>query len=179
MKRALMLLVLVACSKTAPEKETPPAPSASVEAKSAAPSASVAASGSAAPAVPARGAAASYAGTYTLESAKYYIPDSSGWNGVKQVKDEPAKATGEGAFTLSVDPNGKVTGEIASGPASPAVIDGQMVGDEIRGNVRRKTLTDDGLTGTIVATPAGEGKMALADATSALVREAKLTLKKN
>lgn len=178
MKRALMLLVLVACSKTA-DKEAPPAPSASVEAKSAAPSASVAASGSAAPASPAKGAAASYAGTYTLEPAKYYIPDSSGWNGVKQVKDEPAKATGEGAFTLSVDPGGKVTGEIASGPASPAVIDGQMVGDEIRGNVRRKTLTDDGLTGTIVATPAGEGKMALADATSALVREAKLTLKKN
>lgn len=178
MKRALMLLVLVACSKT-PEKETPPAPSASVEAKSAAPPASVAASGSAAPTAAPKGTAASYAGTYTLEAAKYYIPDSSGWNGVKQVKDEPTKATGEGAFTLSIDPSGKVTGEIASGPASPAVIDGQLVGDEIRGNVRRKTITDDGLTGTIVATPAGGGKMALADATTALVREAKLTLKKN
>ena len=68
---------------------------------------------------------------------------------------------------------------IESGPASPAVIDGQLVDDEIRGNIRRKTPADDGLTGTIVAKPDGDGRMALADGTSAIVREAKLSLKKN
>ena len=175
MIREMALVVLVtACSKTA-DKETPPAPSASVvtPAASAAPKASA----SSAPAT-ATGAATAYAGTYSLAPAAFYIPDTSGWNGVKQVKDDPSKSMGDGEISLSVDPTGKVTGAIESGPASPAVIDGQLVEDEIRGNIRRKT-PDDGLTGTIVAKPAGDGKMALADGTSAIVREAKLTLKKN
>jgi len=175
-RASVLVVLLAACSKTA-DKEAPPAPSASVvtAAASAAPKAS--ASSSAASATP-TGAATAYAGTYSLAPAAFYIPDTSGWNGVKQVKDDPAKDVGDGAFRLEVDPTGKVTGAIESGPASPAVIDGQMVEDEIRGNIRRKT-PDDGLTGTIVAKPAGDGKMALADGTSAIVREAKLTLKKN
>ena len=173
----LVLLTLTACSKNVDTD----APS-----RSSAPSGSVVATASAAPKAAASGSAATaassgaaYAGTYSLTPAAFYIPDTSGWNGVKQVKDDPAKDMGDGAFSLAVDPTGKVTGAIHSGPASPAVIDGQLVGDEIRGNIRRKTPSDDGLTGTIVATPAGEGKMALADANSAIVREAKLTLKKN
>lgn len=179
MIRAFVLVVLLAgCSKTA-DKATPPAPSASVVTAApvgaaAAPKASASGAASAAP----TGAATAYAGTYSLAPASFYIPDTSGWNGVKQVKDDPSKDMGDGAFTLSVDPTGKVTGAIESGPASPAVIDGQLVEGEIRGNIRRKT-PDDGLSGTMIAKPDADGKMALADGTSAIVREAKLTLKKN
>ena len=68
-----------------------------------------------------------------------------------------------------------------SGPAAPAVIDGALMGSEIRGNVRRKTLTDDGLTGTLVAKLSGdtvEGTLSLAEANAAIVRDGKLSLKK-
>lgn len=175
MIRFVMVALLVAgCSKASESTAEKPAPSASTTMAVA--SASASSSAAAAKAAP---APTTYAGTYTVTPAKLYIPDSSGWNGVKQAKDDPAKNVGEGALSLSIDPSGKVTGAIDSGPASPAIIDGQLVGEEIRGVVRRKTPSDDGLTGTIVASPGGEGTMSLADGNVTLVREAKLSLKKN
>ena len=65
--------------------------------------------------------------------------------------------------------------------SGPAVIDGSVIGDEIRGTVRRKDPKDDGLTGTITAKIAGdsaEGKPNLSEANAAIVREANTVLKK-
>jgi hypothetical protein len=182
----IVALVVAACGCS---KGTSPDPAPAPSAASAAPPASAArtvdaaapaASGGAA-ATAAGGKAASYGGTYSLVPATLYIPEAKDYASVKQVKDDPSKHVGDGALALEVDANGRVTGTIESGPASPAVIDGSVVGDEIRGNVRRKTPSDDGLTGTVVAKLSGDtldGKLRLAESNAAIVREGKLALKK-
>jgi hypothetical protein len=176
---------LVACSKS--ENNAAPTPSASAPAPSAsapAPSASApapSAKTATSAATPATGTAAAYAGTYSLTSAKYYIADTKDFASVKQVKDDPSKFVGDGAVTLAVSPDGKVTGTIDSGPASPALIDGSVIGTEIRGKVRRKDVNDDGLTGVFSATIAGDtatGTLSLAESNASLVRDGKLTMKR-
>jgi hypothetical protein len=126
--------------------------------------------------------AASYGGKYKLVPASYYIPSTKDYASVKQAKDDPSKHVGEGTISISVDETARVSGTIDSGPAAPAIIDGSVVDGEIRGNVRRKDPADDGLTGTLVAKIDGdtvEGTLSLADAPAAVVREGKLSLKKN
>ena len=124
-------------------------------------------------------ASAAYAGTYSLAPRAYYISDAKDWSSVKQVKDDPAKHVGDGTVTLSVGDDGRVTGAI-EGPAGPAVVDGSVVDGEIRANVRRKEASDEGLTGTLVASPKdGSGKLSLAESNAAIVREGKIALKKN
>jgi hypothetical protein len=176
-----MLLLLTACPKSRGKGGPDASASASASARSsagiAAQPASAAAPASAAPSPP--GAASTYAGTYTLAPATYHIAEGKDYAHVKQAKDEPSKLVGNGSLKLSVDPQGRVTGEIDSGPASPAVIDGTLINGEIRGNVRRKTPSDDGLTGTIVAKVDGtnvSGKLVLAEANAAIVRDGPVTL---
>lgn len=170
-------LVLTACSK--PAAEDKPAPSAS----QASASPSVRDAGSATPTASAapQGAAASYGGTYSVAPASFYIPAAKDYASVKQVKDDPSKHVGDGALTVGIAADGRVSGTIDAGPAGPAVIDGMKVGDEIRGTVRRKDPSDDGLTGTLSGKVSGdaiEGTLALAEAHAAIVREGKFTLKK-
>lgn len=170
----LSLATLAGCddkNKTAPE------PSASsATATSAAPAASAAPS--AKPVDPKIGA---WSGAYTLAAAELSIPsDNKDYKGVKQAKDDPSKLMGDGKIDLTIDAEGKVAGTV-EGAAGPAVIDGSVVGDEIRGNVRRKDPKDNGLTGTLFAKIAGgaaEGKLALSEGNAAIVREAKVELKK-
>jgi len=124
---------------------------------------------------------AAWSGAYTLAAGTISIPSANkDYAGVKQFKDDPSKHMGDGTIDLRVDGDGKVTGTV-EGAAGPAIIDGSIVDGEIRGVVRRKDPKDDGLTGTIVAKISGaqaEGNLALADATTAIVREAKVSLKK-
>ncbi|MDF2696193.1 MAG: hypothetical protein K0S65_4576 [Labilithrix sp.] len=80
-----------------------------------------------------------------------YIPQAKDWASVKQAKDDPTKHVGEGALSLAVDGDGKVTGTIDSGPAGPGVIDGSVIDGELRGVVRRKDPKDEGLTGTFLS----------------------------
>jgi hypothetical protein len=167
---------LVACSKS--DNHAAPAPSASAPAPSAS---APAASAKAASSATATGTASAYTGTYSLTPAKYYIADTKDFSSVKQVKDDPSKFVGDGALSLAVAPDGKVTGTIDTGPASPALIDGNVIGAEIRGKVRRKDVNDDGLTGVFSATLAGDtatGKLSLAESNASLVREGKLTVKR-
>jgi hypothetical protein len=184
-----LVLSLPGCPKSSEDKPSPTA-SASVPA-SGGPAASghaargdggTAASAGSAGAAATEGAAASYAGTYTLAPVPYYVPEAKDYSQVKQAKDDPTKHVGEGALTLNVDPAGRVTGVIDSGPAAPAIIDGAVVeGGEVRGNVRRKAPEDVGLTGTIVAKlggGAGEGKLSLAEGNAAIVRAGAVSLKK-
>jgi hypothetical protein len=98
---------------------------------------------------------------------------------VKQAKDDPSKHVGDGTMTLAVGSDRRVSGSIDSGPASPAVIEGSIVGSELRGGIRRKDPKDDGLTGTFTANAeTGAGTMSLADSNGVALREGKLTLKK-
>jgi hypothetical protein len=139
--------------------------------------ATASASASAAPV----GEAASYAGSYTLAPAALHIPESKDYAHVKQAKDDPSKLVGPGTLSLTVGADGRVRGEIDSGPASPSEIDGSLVDGEVRGIVRRKTPSDNGLTGTLVAKLAGEqgeGKLSLAEGNAALLREGAFTLKR-
>ena len=177
---ALSTLVLVGCPKSEDGKKAGPAASASA-APSAAPAASAAAktidAGSAKPA----GEATAYAGTYSLSPGTYYIPSAKDYGSVKQAKDDPTKHVGEGTLSLAVDADGKVTGTIDTGPAAPGVVEGSIIDGEIRGFIRRKDPKDQGLTGTFTAKAAGDavdGKLALAEANAAIVREGKLSLKK-
>lgn len=185
-------LVTTACSKS--DVPTPAGSASAATSAASAPTTHAAQAGSAtattdggAPreAASAGGTAAAqaggFAGKYTTSAGTLYIPAEKDWSAVKQVKDDPAKGMGEGDLALTVDPSGRVTGTIDSGPVAPAVIDGSLVDGELRGTIRRKDPKDDGLTGTLVAKLAGdaaEGKLELADANAAILREAKVTLKK-
>lgn len=165
--------------KTAPPASAAPSADASTSASA---SASTEA-GTAEASAPAKttGQAASYEGSYSLASAKMYIPDTKDYARVKQAPDDPTKHVGEGTLTLSVDAEGVVSGTIDSGPAAPAVVEGRVIDGELRGNVRRTDPADSGLTGTLVATQTGgtvEGKISLAESSAAVVREGKLSLKK-
>ena len=174
--RCLLALLVAACGQ---KKDDPkPAPVAST-------SAAVVASASAAPVASASAAtsngAASWSGTYTLAAGTISIPsDNKDYKGVKQAKDDPAKFMGEGKIELTIAGE-RVAGTL-EGVAGPAVIDGSLVECEIRGMVRRKDPTDDGLTGTLSAKIAGdaaEGKLLLSSQSNAeIVREGKVSLKK-
>lgn len=169
------LALSIACNKTSGGGE--PAGSASTSAALPSVSAAAAPSASAAPTNQPR----TFTGTYSLTPATLYLGEGKDYANVKQAKDDPAKHVGEGALTLEIDPNNRVTGTIESGPLSPAVIDGSVVEGEVRANVRRKDPKDDGLTGTLMAKltgEAGEGTLALAESNAAIVREGKLSLKK-
>lgn len=176
----VMVGALVACSKS---ENAAPAPSASAStATSSRPAASAAPdAGTATATITAKTETGSFAGTYSVAPAKLYIPENKDWNGVKQAKDEPSKLVGDGALSLSVDASGRVSGTIDSGPAGPAVIEGSAIDSEIRGVVRRKDASDDGLTGTLVGTRSADGvsgKLSLAESNAAIVREGSFTLKK-
>lgn len=178
---ALAFLAL-ACSKSEGDKSAP-SPSAVAKTSASAPSSTAlaTATSSAAAAPAARAQAASYGGTYTLAPAKYYISDSKDFASVKQAKDDPAKFVGEGALSLSVAADGKVTGTVDSGPLAPALVDGSLIGEELRGNIRRKDPADGGLTGVFMATASGDaatGSLSLAESSASIVRDGKLTLKR-
>lgn len=131
---------------------------------------------------PAAAGKATFAGTYAAKPATLYIPDHKDWAAVKQAKSDDTKLVGEGGLTLEVDAaSGVVTGSIESGPAAPAVIDATKSGDEIRGTVRRKDPSDQGLTGVLLATVEGTkvtGKLTLSEANAAMLREAAFSAEK-
>lgn len=169
----MFLAALVACGEKN-KATTDPAPSSSIgpPAVSVAPAASASAK-------PADGKTG-WSGPYTLAAGTLSIPsENKDYAGVKQAKDDPSKLMGDGKIELTIEGT-KVTGTI-EGAAGPAVVDGSVVGEEIRGTVRRKDPKDDGLTGTLTAKIAGdsaEGKLSLSEANAAIVREAKIVLKK-
>ena len=172
-----LALALAGCPKSEGNKATP-AGSASAPGSVAAPEADASA-GDDAGSAKADGQAATYSGSYSLSPGAYYIPSTKDYGSVKQAKDDPTKHVGEGNLTLTVDADGKVTGTIDSGPASPGVIEGSMIDGEIRGFIRRTDPSDQGLTGTFTVKPgAGDGTLSLAEANAAVVREGKLSLEK-
>lgn len=125
--------------------------------------------------------AATLAGKYSLSPGTMYIPETKDWSRVKQATDEPSKLVGEGTLTLTIDAEGRVSGTIDSGPAAPAVLDGSLVGDEVRANVRRQTPSDQGLTGTLEGSRSGtraKGTLSLAESNAAIVRHGTFEVEK-
>ncbi len=174
-----LALAIAGCPKSDEGKKEAPAASASAPAR---PSASTSASATP-PDAGGKPAAegATYTGTYSVSPGTYYIPSAKDYGSVKQAKDDPTKHVGEGTLTLSVDSEGKVTGTFDTGPASPGVVEGSVIDGELRGFIRRKDPKDEGLTGTFIAKESDanvEGKLSLAEANAAIVREGKFSLKK-
>lgn len=171
-------LALGACSKSKTENQDTPSSAtsnASTDATSTDASAADASATGARPDAP-----SAFAGTYSVAPGTMYIPETKDYANVKQAKDDPSQLVGEGTLSLTVE-DGRVSGTIETGPAGPAVIDGKLVGDDLRGNVRRKDPSDEGLTGTLSGTVTGDtvsGQLSLATANAGLVRDGKFTAKK-
>lgn len=185
--RSEHLIVLVAMAATACDKGGATT-SASPEAGTTS-SAAVDAGASAAPTTRDAGAATtatataggSFKGSYTAKPAALYIPaDNKDYASVKQAKSDDTTLVGDGTLALAIAGD-RVTGTIDSGPASPAVIDATLAGDEVRGTVRRKTPEDQGLTGVIVGKLEGgkvTGTLTLAEGNAAILRDATFTASK-
>ncbi len=98
-----------------------------------------------------------------------------------KLKTDEAQYLGDGTMTLDVDPSGRVTGSSDGPPLGATLVDGHVEDGKLTATIRRKDPSDNGLTGTLVATVTGnklEGTMKLADANTAVVREGKLTATK-
>ena len=123
---------------------------------------------------------ASFAGKYVVSVGTMYVPAEKDWASVK-FKNDDSKLLGEGSVTLAIDEAGRVSGSTEGGPLGAAVIEGKRDGQTLAATIRRKDLADDGLTGTLVATVAGdklEGTMKLAEFNAAVVRVGTLTATK-
>jgi hypothetical protein len=168
---ALLALGISGCSKPEERAGTPTPAKAAASVSSAA--------ASSAPRATSSASEASYAGTYSLAPGSVYIPTSKEFSGARVAKDEPSKLVGEGALTLTIDAQGRLRGTIDSGPLSPAILEGSTLeGDALRGTIRRRDPSDEGLTGTFVGNRVGskvEATLFVADATAVLVRTGKVT----
>lgn len=118
--------------------------------------------------------AVSYAATYTMAPAAMYVPAAKDWSSVKFKNDE-TKLLGDGTFTFTVDPTGRLTGASEGGPLGGAIVEGVLEGPHVAATIRRKDAADEGLWGTLVGRVSGnaiEGTMKLSEWNAAVVREA-------
>jgi len=124
--------------------------------------------------------AAAFKGKYTVAAGTMYVPEAKDWASVKW-KNDDTKLLGDGELSLAIDAAGRVTGSSEGGPLGAAVIEGKSDGQTLAATVRRKDPTDDGLTGTLLATVAGDqidGTMKLSEFTAAVVRTATFSVTK-
>ncbi len=132
----LLFLAIVACKDDS--NKTAPVASASA-------SSSAVASASAAPSVPA--GPATYDGTYTATAGTLYVPDAEAWKGVK-FRGDDAGALGEGAISLTIDPDaGALTGTL-EGPLGPATLSGLAAHGNLSFHVAPRDKTDMAFSGT-------------------------------
>jgi hypothetical protein len=109
------------------------------------------------------------------------VPNASEWDNVKFRGDDAGIGLGDGAITLVLDPvTGRVSGTL-DGSVGPAIVFGILDGTRITATITRKDATDEGLTGTAIATMTEgkiEGSMRLAESNARVVRSATFTLAK-
>ena len=121
-----------------------------------------------------------FAGKYVVSAGTMYVPAEKDWASVKFKNDE-AKLLGEGELTLAIDGTGRVSGSTEGGPLGAGILEGSSDGKTLAATLRRKDPSDNGLTGTLVATIVGDaldGTMKLAEFNAAVVRVATFTAKK-
>jgi len=169
-KRKILLIAILASCKESP---------ATIDAAAASASASVAvsasASASAAPAGP-----ATYAGTYNAERGTLYVPDAEAWKGVG-LRPDDAGATGEGAITIVIDPDGGTVSGSLEGPLGPATLSGVSQEGALSFQVAPKEKTDLAFRGTgTAALDAGalSGEMHLSSWRANVLREATFSAKR-
>ena len=123
---------------------------------------------------------ATYAGTYNAERGTLYIPDAEAWKGIG-LRPDDAGATGEGAISLTIDPDaGSVTGSL-EGPLGPATLSGVSQEGAISFQVAPKEKTDLAFRGTGTASlDAGvvSGEMHLSSWRANVLREATFSAKR-
>jgi hypothetical protein len=165
-RACLGILMLVACTKPS----SPPETDAGTEpATAAAAAASPAKDTAAAP----RAESVTFDAKYTSEPGTLYMP-----SGKERFKNDLSKMLGDGVLTVTVDADGRVSGASEGGPLGPTILDGEMNGQVVMGTIRRSDPSDEGLTGTLVATRSGdkiEGTMKLSDGNAAVVRQATIS----
>jgi hypothetical protein len=156
-------------------KDPPAAPDAAIA--SASVSASVSASASAS--APVNGPA-TYAGTYDAERGTLYVPDAEAWKGVG-LRPDDAGATGEGAITLTIDPDGGALTGTLEGPLGPATLNGVTQENAMTFQVSPKEKTELAFRGTGTASIDGgaiTGEMHLSSWRANVLRDATFSAKR-
>lgn len=170
----LLGLLISACSKTHPTQEQPSSATSTTQAST---DSSAEPPTPRAPAEPAAPKTRVFEGTYTTTPGTLYIPTGpSEYKMTKQAPDDGG-LLGPGTLSLTVAPDGRVSGASTAGPLGDAVLEGVLEGDRLTASIRRKDPSDDGLTGTLVGTVHDgklEGSMELANGNAGTLREAKL-----
>ena len=165
MRHVFLVAMLASC------KDPPATPDAA--------SVSVPVSASASASAPASGPA-TYAGTYNAERGTLYIPDAAAWNGVN-LRPDDAGATGEGAISLTIDPDGGALTGTLEGPLGPATLNGFAQETGITFQVAPKEKTDLAFRGTGTASlDAGvvSGEMHVSSWRANVLRDATFSVKK-
>jgi hypothetical protein len=170
MTRALVLLLLAACSRAS----APAASDASPQASAAAPSA-------AADAAPKAKASASYAGTYSSKAGSLFVPEGAEYKSAQWRGDDAGEGLGDGELAFSIDPaTGRVDGK-GSGALGSVVLAGVRADDGVVSfAVFRANPLDGGFSGAAIGKLAGDtitGTMRLSRGHADAIREATFTLK--
>jgi hypothetical protein len=116
-----------------------------------------------------------WSGAYTSAAASIYVPDAAEWSGFKWRGADAGDAIGEGTISLTIDGQTHLVTGSAAGPIGDVILTGTAEGGRLTASVRRKDPRDQGLTGTLVASPAPDhidGTMRLSFGDAHLVREA-------
>ena len=169
MTRKILVLAMLAACKDSPATSD------------AAPTASVSASAPAASSAPVVVAGpATYAGTYTAERGTLYVPDAEAWKGIG-LRPDDAGATGEGAITIVIDPDGGAVTGTLEGPLGPATLSGVSQEDSLTFQVAPKEKTDLAFRGTGTAKIASgvvSGDMHLSSWRANVLRDATFSAKR-
>ncbi|HEY5240114.1 MAG TPA: hypothetical protein VIJ22_01555 [Polyangiaceae bacterium] len=173
--RLLLLLALLPLAVIACDHSSSSGAQTSATASVAATTSSVAASASAATKTP--DATRAWRGTYkSVASTLAAPPDGkkTHWSDT-----QTTAGIGDGALALTVDgATGHVSGTV-DGPLGPAMMDGVVTDGKLAATLRRKDPTDQGFTGTILGSIAGdhlEGTMNVSIGLANALRTATFTL---
>lgn len=171
---------VVACSHETATTAAASADSGATTAATAIGSASSTASGAAANTAPAApGKARTVNGPYQATKGTFYIPDSSGWSGVKQLGEEDPSGIGAGTLSLQIGADGRVSGKI-TGALGDLTVDGLDRDGELTAQLMPATGAPiTSFTGTLIAKDDGTkvtGTMRLSDGINRLVRVADVKL---
>jgi hypothetical protein len=166
-KKILLVAILASCKESPATNDAAPAPSVSV-------SVSASASATIAP------GPATYAGTYNAERGTLYVPDAEAWKGIG-LRPDDAGAMGEGAITITIDPDGGTVTGALEGPLGPATLYGVSQEGAVSFQVAPKEKTDLSFRGTGTASlDAGalSGEMHLSSWRANVLREATFSAKR-
>jgi len=168
----LLLSSVIACDKPSADATQPPLSTSAAVASS---SARTAASTSPAPVSPA--AAQSWRGTYKSAASTLTVPPD--YKKTHWSDTQTTAGIGDGPLALTVDgASGHVSGTV-DGPLGPATVDGVVTDGKLAATLRRKDPSDQGFTGTLLGSIAGdhlEGTMNVTLGLASALRTATFTL---